>query len=67
MKFGCGSAFLLTTLGTSDGGWLCRAGIEDWSPTSVQQRLIKTGERLVNLRAHAGISQRKDRHGARPR
>jgi hypothetical protein len=29
------------------GGWCCRARIGNWSLTSLQQRLVKTGGRLV--------------------
>ena len=31
----------------SGGGWCCRRRIDSWSLTSLQQRLVKTGGRLV--------------------
>jgi hypothetical protein len=35
------------TSATYGGGWRCRQGIDNWSLTSLQQRLVKTGGRLI--------------------
>jgi hypothetical protein len=46
MRSGCGSAFLPTTWGICSGGWHFQQHLS-WSLTSPQQRLVKTGGRLV--------------------
>jgi len=38
---------LAYNLGNCGGGWRCRAQVVNWSLTSLQQRLVKTGGRLI--------------------